>query len=103
MCQRYFGKKNSFGNQEQLTIGYRKIADSKSPNFLHFQGKIDEICIYDRQLAIEEIQELVNQGLLNSIPDIKSTLFLPFTLIFILIIMLVGVIKLRKYSAYNKS
>ncbi len=91
---------SSISVQDQLTFGYGKTADGKSPNFLHFQGKIDEVCIYDRPLSGEEITELMEYGLTYSIPENETTIFLPFMFVLIPLVYLAE--RKRKDRTYKE-
>lgn len=61
--------------QDQFTIGYGKTADGKSPHFLYFDGRIDDVRIYDKPLNADEIMELYNYNGNEppSPPDIDGT------------------------------
>lgn len=69
--QTYTNFLSSITVQDQLTFGYGKTDDSKSPTFLHYQGAMDEICIFDRPLSSAEILDLKNYGEPNTIPELN--------------------------------
>ncbi len=60
--------------QDQFTIGYGKTADGKCPHFLYFDGRIDDVRIYDKPLNADEIMNLYNYNGNEppSVPEIKG-------------------------------
>ena len=64
---------SSIATQDQLTFGYGKTADGKSPIFLHFQEAMDETCIFDRPLTSVELLELKNDGNPFTIPELTKS------------------------------
>ncbi len=92
---------SSIAVQDQLTFGYGKTSDSKSPNFIHFKGRIDEVCVFDRPLSAEEVQDLMNEGDPIAIPEVNTSISTVFTLSLIPLIALVIILKKRHVSSYQ--
>ena len=91
---------NIYGHSSyQLTFGFGKTADGKCPNFLHFRGIIDEVCIFGRPFSALEIQELKDLGQPENIPELSSSFLIYLTLSFIPLIVLVVVVKRRKRTS----
>jgi hypothetical protein len=64
---------------------------------------MDEVCIFNRPLSSSEIQDLMTQGIPDTIPEINSISFTIFSLSFIIILVLVQAVKKQKNFSKNFS